>query len=144
MTADALRSAQSQAARTPERNSYNAMLRRCYSPEHPMFVHYGARGITVCERWRKSFGAFLADMGPRPEGTTLDRKNNDRGYEPDNCRWATSKVQGRNKRSLVVGELRANAIRALKAAGYPGRFIARALKLPETTVRNVISGETWA
>lgn len=69
---------------------------RCLNENHPRFKDYGGRGITVCSRWL-SFENFLEDMGECPEGMTLDRENNDEGYEPGNCRWATTKVQGRNK-----------------------------------------------
>lgn len=71
--------------RSPEYESWCAMLARVRATSGLRFRDYGARGITACERW-KSFENFLADMGPRPEGTTLDRVNNDGNYEPGNCR----------------------------------------------------------
>lgn len=82
--------------------SWISMLNRCHNENTPAFKKYGARGITVCARWRESFENFLADMGERPEETSLDRIDNERGYEPDNCRWATRLQQGRNRRSVVL------------------------------------------
>jgi hypothetical protein len=75
------------------------MLARC-NPRHPRYDDWGGRGITICERWRgpEGFVTFLADMGERPEGRTLDRIDNDGGYAPGNCRWATSAEQHANKR----------------------------------------------
>jgi len=74
------------------------MLSRCTSPTKREFPDYGGRGITVCVRWME-FPNFLADMGERPAGMTLDRIDNDKGYEPGNCRWATPKEQSRNTRA---------------------------------------------
>ncbi len=76
------------------------MLRRCYDTKHPAFPYYGERGIQVCDRWRgkDGYANFLADMGEPPDGLTLERKENDKGYQPSNCRWATWKEQAANRR----------------------------------------------
>lgn len=73
------------------------MLHRCRNPKADNHSYYGGRGVTVCERWR-SFGSFLADMGERPEGKTLDRIDPYGNYEPGNCRWATAREQRINQR----------------------------------------------
>lgn len=75
------------------------MHTRC-KPEFKQAADYFERGIQVCERWN-DYALFLADVGDRPEGTTLDRIDNDKGYEPGNCRWATSSVQRRNSRRVI-------------------------------------------
>lgn len=87
------------------------MRQRCENPRNPRWDRYGGRGISVCARWRESFAAFLEDMGPHPgDGYSLERIDNELGYEPGNCKWATRVEQQRNrspKTTLVVrGERR--------------------------------------
>ena len=81
--------------------SYRNMLARCYQPTNERYADYGGRGISVCERWKTSFSAFLEDMGERPDGMTLDRIDGDKDYAPGNCRWATAKSQQRNLKTNV-------------------------------------------
>jgi len=84
-------------------NTWRSMIQRCLYPDDPTYLHYGALGITICERWL-TFQNFLADMGLRPEGKTLDRYPDRAGnYELSNCRWATYKEQSNNtKRNRIL------------------------------------------
>lgn len=92
--------------RTPTYGTWAHMLNRCHgNPEKWPTTHYVERGITVCERWR-TFDNFLADLGERPEGTTLERIDNAKGYFPGNCRWATRKAQANNRSTNVLFEFR--------------------------------------
>jgi hypothetical protein len=88
--------------KTPTYWSWVGMRQRCTYPGNVKWADYGGRGITVCERWLNSFAEFLADMGVRPPGMTLDRfPNNDGNYEPGNCRWATRSEQRKNQREVA-------------------------------------------
>lgn len=86
--------------RSLEYGVWVGMVARCHNPRAAYWHCYGARGITVCSRWRKSFRQFLDDVGPRPSSThTLDRIDNDKGYYKENCRWATPLEQNLNRRT---------------------------------------------
>lgn len=108
-------------SRSPEYQVWCGIIQRCTNPNAPEYFRYGARGITICERWRESFENFLMDMGPRTSSRhTIERSDNDKGYSKDNCRWATQSEQNRNTR-----------IRKDNSTGVPGvhrakgKFFAR-------------------
>lgn len=99
---------------TPEYRAYKNMMRRCYEIKRKEYTRYGGRGIEVCERWRESFIAFFEDMGSRPSKKhSLDRIENDKGYFKENCRWATSTEQIRN-RSISVNIIYNGETKSLK------------------------------
>lgn len=110
-----------------ERNVWKGMLARCQNPNSPAYKNYGGRGIKVCERWQ-SFRCFLDDMGPRPKGLFIERINNDLGYCPSNCKWATRHEQSRNRRNNCV-------------IGFNGKYQCLVDWAEETGInRNVIAG----
>ncbi|MFI5064092.1 MAG: hypothetical protein ACHP9Z_08965 [Streptosporangiales bacterium] len=102
-------------ARHPLYDCWRNMLDRCESPADPGYANYGARGIQVCPEWHDvaAFAGWIeANLGPRPQGMTLDRINNDGNYEPGNLRWATHSEQARNQRPRRLMENRRDALTA--------------------------------
>jgi hypothetical protein len=104
---------------TPAYNAWSNMRMRCQNPSHPSYSNYGGRGITVCKRWQE-FENFFADMGEPPAGMSLDRKDNDGNYEPDNCRWATNRQQAINKRSNQLLTLDGRTMTMMQWASVTG------------------------
>lgn len=92
--------------KTPELQAYAHAKSRCTNPSDSKYPIYGGRGITMCARWLNDPAAFFADMGPRPPGHTLERKDSNGNYEPNNCEWATSHRQARTRRDNVIVEYR--------------------------------------
>lgn len=133
----------SRTYRSSTHRIWGEMIQRCSNPKNASFHNYGARGIKVCDRWRL-FENFLADMGERPAGRSLDRLNNDGDYEPGNCSWRTKVEQCRNTRRTVLNETLVIKIRTLSSQGMSGRGIARSMGLNHQTVQGVIAGRHWA
>lgn len=127
----------------PEFSSWRHMVRRCTDPKDDSWRHYGGRGITVCERWLVSFHDFADDMGPRPVGTWIERIDNDCGYEPSNCVWATPVVQGRNKRGVRLSEETVGVARQMLADGETTQAVADVLGVSKSCIKRLGRRETW-
>lgn len=114
---------------TPEYSSWQAMKSRCLNPNAHDYPRYGGAGITVHQAWADSFEAFYAEMGPRPEGTTLDRIDGTLGYAPGNVRWATPQEQAENTRKSwtveIDGMRHASVEGAAKANGVSTTTVVR-------------------
>lgn len=118
------------------------MIQRCTNPNNPAYKNYGGRGIKVCARWRK-FENFLADMGERPAGLTLDRKRVNGNYTPSNCRWVDYTDQNRNRRNNKLSVGKVAEIRKRHRPGL-GRPLAREFGVSQRMVQFIVRGETWA
>jgi len=129
------RSREYNPSKMPEYRVWWQMWRRCTDDKDDSFQHYGARGISVCERWR-SFNNFFGDVGLRPAGTSIDRVDNNKGYEPTNCRWATPRQQAQNRPDVrlieYLGETKCLA------------EWCRELGLVERNIRRRILRDGWA
>lgn len=110
------------------------MKSRCLCPSHRAFKNYGGRGIKVCDRWL-TFSNFQTDMGVRPEGGMLDRRDNNGDYEPSNCRWATRSEQNSNRRNCIYVEVSGETV-TLKEA-------CRRLGLAYRPVHKRITARGW-
>lgn len=121
------------------------MKDRCYNPNNAMYPHYGGRGLTVCPEWVNSFDCFHADMGDAPEGKSLDRIDNDKGYSKDNCKWSTPSEQTKNRRPYPHTRYVATKevilrCKELSATPLSMRKTASLLGVSLKTVQNILSG----
>jgi hypothetical protein len=112
--------------RQPVYRVYQQMIQRCYLKTAPNYAWYGAKGVTVCDRWRRGadertgFQCFIADMGPRPDGLTLDRIDPFKPYEPSNCRWASWAEQSMNRREHHMSPFERAALRKKRSEQRQG------------------------
>lgn len=122
---------------TPTWYSWANMINRCTRPSNPAWERYGGRGITVCERWlgKEGFQNFLADMGERPDGLTLDRVDNSKGYSPENCRWTTRKEQALNTRNVTLTDADVAWVRAHPEKSR--KDLAQILGVSDVTISNI-------
>jgi hypothetical protein len=128
---------------TPTYRSWLSMRMRCSSGKHPSSKLYFGRGIKVCERWQ-AFENFLADMGERPEGTTIDRWPDQNGnYEPGNCRWATRHEQSRNTRRNKLTLETAIEVAVMRLRGEKCKVIAAKFGIFKTLPSQIARGLCW-
>lgn len=116
--------------------SWENMRRRCLCPSHTQYHNYGGRGITICERWN-DFENFLADMGERPPGLSLERINNDGNYELSNCKWATQKEQCNNQRKRKLDKNDRALIKDLRIIGCDGATVARQFNVSRNHIYHI-------
>jgi hypothetical protein len=137
------------ANRHPLYRVWKGMRARCNSPSDGSYARYGGRGVTVCDRWSgpDGFLNFLADMGPRPDGYSLDRTDNEGPYSPENCRWATRKTQQANRRPAPapnrrLDERQVQVIRHDIATHTQAELAAR-FGVAQTTISAIVRRVTW-
>lgn len=124
---------------TPTYRSWASMVTRCRNPNSTQYAYYGGRGITVCERWL-DFRSFLEDMGERPAGTSIDRIDNSRNYEPGNCKWATRAEQNRNRRDT---KLSAADVEGLRSGIVSYEAVMARTGASLSAVRRAKHGQSW-
>jgi len=122
------------------------MIQRCTDAHHDNYRLYGARGITVCKRWRNSFAAFFADMGKRPSlAHSIHRVRGDKGYSPANCVWATIQEQSHHRRNVKLTQAKADEIRLRHAAGGISQSkLAAEYGIAQSTASKIVLGQRWA
>lgn len=124
---------------------YRHMINRCSNRNVESYYLYGERGIKVCEEWLNFEGFYQWSMlNGYKENLSIDRKNNDLGYSPENCQWSTVFEQARNRRNTIGSHEKAKEIRRLRAHGAKNKDIARICGVSRTTVCDVVANKTWA
>jgi hypothetical protein len=116
---------------------------RCTNPNNPRYEYYGGRGIAVCDRWRGSFENFLADVGERPPGLTLERIDNNKGYEPGNVKWASWAEQALNKRRIGTQKLTHADVLAIRTDPRTQNEIATAYVVSQSLVSAIKTRQVW-
>lgn len=128
--------------RSPTLQCWANMIRRCTQPSSQRYYVYGARGIGVDPRWL-DFTKFLEDMGCKPEGYTLDRIDNNKGYSRANCRWACRFGQRHNRRDTKLSWEKVTEIKRLRTEGFGPTDLAEQFGVCRSTIKRIINGKIW-
>lgn len=128
------------------RDVYWGIMGRCYNPDHISYPHYGARGIVVCDEWKNSINAFVKwakDNGYK-YGLQIDRKDNDKGYSPENCHWVTRAENQHNTSQTVLDDTKVSLIRRWdKLGAKTQKEMAEILGVSQSRISDVINNKTW-
>lgn len=120
------------------------VVNRCTNPNVKCYPRYGGAGVVICDEWRNSFEAFARDVGEPPDDSlTIDRIDNDKGYEPGNCRWATRTTQSRNRRYCKLNAESAAEVRRRHDEGASYAALASAFGASKSTIAMCCTGATW-
>jgi hypothetical protein len=123
---------------------YNALMNRCYNPNDKGYKRYGGRGITVCEKWKNSFWEFAKDMGEKPfDKAQIDRIDNNKGYEPSNCRWVDRVTNIRNSRTAKLDVKKVKIIKSLLKKGHKLKTIADKFNVDFTLIGHIKRNRIW-
>lgn len=128
---------------TNEYRVWDSMVRRCHNEKHHAFKDYGARGISVCDKWR-NFKGFFEDMGKQPSGMSIERIDNSLGYFKENCRWATTSEQARNRRSTKLNLDQVKKIKELIVNGVAQKTIANQFGVSRSNIGHIAQGTIWS
>lgn len=132
------------AGTSPTYKIWASMIGRCHVPSSTGYQYYGGKGIAVCARWH-SFENFLADMGERPPGLTIEREDNSKDYSPDNCSWATWQQQQLNRRKPASTQLSAAQVKCVRMIGWQktAASIASIYGVSKKVIDDIRSNRTW-
>jgi len=121
---------------------WDSMVRRCHNKNHKAYKNYGARGITVCDKWRK-FDGFIEDMGFKEDGLSIERIDNSVGYAKENCKWATMTEQARNRRTTKLDIEKVSEIKTMLKNGVSQSIIAQKFSVSRGNISHIAQRDTW-